>query len=306
MYWILAIVGLALLFVSGYLLRRGVVARRAALVRVNLQDGVYQLMRVIDGDTLEVHPPSRFSDCMRDVHIRLYGIDAPERHTDLGPTYTSILSKLCDLNSGCLYIVWERERTGTEYAGYPTGSFERGIGNLFIDIGNGVVLYVNAVLASLPDVRIERGPRRLIRAARHIRDWPRPLWHHWHYHWRFVPLAPWPPGTARGFLDFLSSSDVQEIRSLVGGWPQRAPCSVWVLPPPDEWPADPNQFLLTFAERCGCRVCRHIASEVSEDFPRLLQEENATPFDALLLLAHAWGHPSEEEGASNKVTEIDR
>jgi len=137
----------------------------AALARVNLEDSAYGLIRVIDGDTLEVLPPEELRRWMKDVHIRLYGVDAPESDTELGPIYTDILAKLCDLDRGRLRVVWERERAGTDYAGYPTGSFERGIANLFVDIGEGNVLYVNAVLASLPDVQIQRGTRRLIRAA---------------------------------------------------------------------------------------------------------------------------------------------
>lgn len=124
----------------------------AALARVNFEDKDYRLMRVIDGDTLEVRPPEELMRWMRDVHIRLYGVDAPESNTDLGPIYTAILEKLCQLNDGRLHVVWERERRGTEYGGYPTTSFERGIANLFLDVGDGFFLYVNAVLASLPDV----------------------------------------------------------------------------------------------------------------------------------------------------------
>jgi hypothetical protein len=33
---------------------------------------------------------------------------------------------------------------------------------------------------------------------------------------------------------------------------------------------------------------------VFDEFPRLLDQENATPFDLLLLLAYVSGHPSEE------------
>lgn len=105
-----------------------------ALARVNFEDRKYELLRVIDGDTIVVRPPEELMCWMKDVHIRLYGVDAPESNTELGPTYTAILDKLCRLNEGHLLIVWERERETTNYAGYSTTSFERGIGNLFVNI----------------------------------------------------------------------------------------------------------------------------------------------------------------------------
>ena len=56
-----------------------------ALARVNFEDREYRLLRVNDGDTLEVLPPDELKSWMRDVHIRLYGVDAPESSTELGP-----------------------------------------------------------------------------------------------------------------------------------------------------------------------------------------------------------------------------
>lgn len=275
-------------------------AFQQALARVNFEDRDYRLLRVIDGDTLEVRPPEELMRWMRDVHIRLYGVDAPESNTELGPTYTAILEKLCQLNEGRLHVVWEREREGTEYAGYPTTSFERGIGNLFVDIGDGHLLYINAILASLPDVQIERRTKQLIRAARHLRQLPHPFWHHWHRHWPFHLVWPWPPYPACRMLDYLSSHDLIDLRRRLRPHPRYHPGFVWALPKetvlrPTESPNTIHRMLEEWREFCGCPICEETAHELAERWPILLEQEDATPFDLLLLLAYAWGHEPEPE-----------
>lgn len=272
---------------------------QAALARINFEDKDYRLLRVIDGDTLEVRPPQELTRWMRDVHIRLYGVDAPESNAELGPVYTEILEKLCRIDEGRLHILWERERQGTEYAGFPTTSFERGIANVFVHIGEEKLLYLNAVLASLPDVEIERGTKRLIRAARHVRDWPRPFWHHWHRHWPFHSFPPWHPYPARDFLEFLSGCDMEELRSELQRLGQHHPWFMWVLPkdilpPRGEWPTGLHRVILDFAEKCGCPICRELTHNLCEEYPRLFEHENITPVDLLLLLAYSWGHLSKE------------
>jgi hypothetical protein len=273
---------------------------RADLARVNFEDQDYKLMRVIDGDTLEVHPPDELTRWMRDVHIRLYGVDAPESNTEHGPTYTAILERLCRLNDGRLHVVWERERQRTEYAGFPTASFERGVGSLFVDIGNGCFLYVNALLASLPDVRIERQTRGFIRAARHLKRWPHPLWHHWHRHWPFDPVGPRPPYPTHRLLEYLTTVDVADLR----GWlspPRRFDSGfVWVLPKetvlrPNEGLDAISRLLREWLRFARCPICSEIAGELAARWPILLEREDATPFDLLLLLAYAWGHEAEPE-----------
>lgn len=271
---------------------------RAALARVNLEDRDYGLMRVIDGDTLVVSPPEELMRWMRDVHIRLYGVDAPESNTELGPTYTAVLEKLCQLNGGRLHVVWERERERTDYAGFPTTSFERGIGNVFVDIGDGVLLYVNAVLASLPHVQIERSTRGLIRTARHFREWRHPLWRHWHRHWPFHSVWPWPPYPAPHMLDYLTNCDVVDLRKQLDPLRRHHPGFVWALPKetvrrPSEGLLTVQQMLREWREFFGCPICEEAAYELAERWPTLLEREDATPFDLLLLLAYAWGHEAE-------------
>jgi len=272
----------------------------AALARVNFEDRDYRLMRVIDGDTLEVRPPEELMRWMRDVHIRLYGVDTPESNTELGPTYTAILEKLCRLNEGRLHVVWERERRGTEYAGYPTSSFERGIGNLFVDIGDDFLLYINAILASLPDVQIERSKKGLVRAARHLREWPHPLWHHWHRHWPFHRVWSWPPYPASHLLDYLTSNDLADLRKRLQPCRPHHPGFVWALPKemvlrPTEDPDTIHRMLQEWREWCQCLICEETAHELVENWPMLLEREDATSFDLLILLAYAWGHEPELE-----------
>jgi hypothetical protein len=59
-----------------------------ALQRINLHDDRYKFLRAIDGDTIEVAPPGELRKWMRDVHVRLYGIDAPERGQERAQLYT--------------------------------------------------------------------------------------------------------------------------------------------------------------------------------------------------------------------------
>src|SRR6185436_16395255 len=83
-----------------------------ALARINFRDERYRFLRAIDGDTIEVDPPGELRDWMRDVHIRLYGIDAPEHGQQRAAFYTELLGSLCSIDNGALSIVWERERRG--------------------------------------------------------------------------------------------------------------------------------------------------------------------------------------------------
>lgn len=271
---------------------------RLALARVNFEDREYQLLRVIDGDTIVVRPPDELTRWMKDVHIRLYGVDAPESNTELGPTYAAILEKLCQLNECRLHIVWERERETTNYAGYPTTSFERGIGSVFVEIGDGYLLYINAILASLPDVRIDRSGRGLIRAARHLTDWPRPLWHHWHRHWPFHAPWPWSSYPALRMLEYLTTCDHADLRRQLH--PPHHRGFVWALRKetvlrPTEGLDTIERLFEEWREFCGCPICWETAHELAERWRRALKQEDATPFDLLLLLAYAWSHEPESE-----------
>ncbi len=95
-------------------------------------------------------------------------MDAPEPGEEGAEYYTELLKNLCLIDGGALSIVWERERRGTEYEGFPLSSFERGIGNVFVDLAerDDQVLYVNAFLASFPGISLVRDGKQLLRGSR--------------------------------------------------------------------------------------------------------------------------------------------
>lgn len=271
-----------------------------ALARVNFEDKDYRLIRVIDGDTLEVRPPEGLQRWMRDVHIRLYGVDAPERNSELGPIYTEILDRLCRMNGGRLRVVWERERQGNEYAGFPTYSFERGVGNVFVDIDDRFMLYVNGVLASLPDVQIVRGRNRLIRVSRHVREWPHLFWHYRHEHPPFHPFWPWGPYSTRRLLGAIKAGSPEDLRQMFLPTRRHHPWLVWCVPKGVLLDPNPDReafhrLVFECAEDIACPECRETVHALVEQLPRLLEDEDATSFDLLLLLAYAWGHKPEIE-----------
>jgi hypothetical protein len=271
--------------------RRAEQAREAALARVNFRDDRYRFLRAIDGDTIEVAPPDSLTGWMRDVHIRLYGVDAPERGHELAGFYTALLDNLCTIDGRAISVVWERERRGTEYAGFPLSSFERGIGNVFVEIPDtdGRVLYVNAFLASFPDVRLVRGEKTLLRGARLFRalqdEWPHFFWHHtwwprpysWWRRFRRVPFDLSRP--ASEFRDF--------ALSLARECPQ---CVPWILPRrafagPEEHSSIIREQLVRPLRECGCAGCRRLGEFLELELPRHLDEEKASFYDVLLLLA---------------------
>jgi hypothetical protein len=272
----------------------------AALARVNFEDRNYRVRRVIDGDTFEADPPDELRRWLLDVHVRLYGVDAPESSTEQGPIYTDLLTHLLSLDEGRIHIVWERERRDTEYGGFPTTSFERGVGNVFVDLGERALLYVNGVMASLPDVRIERGANRLIRMARHARHWPTPFWrhvrHHWHRHY------PWPwffvrPYTPEGLRRVLDLPDVRGRIRESFRWPPGFACVV-----PHSFVNSENStaeevrgFMMEHIRRCSCPECVDFGESVVSQWFSLVHEENATPFDLILLLAYAYSHELPED-----------
>jgi endonuclease YncB( thermonuclease family) len=65
----------------------------------------YKFLRAIHGDTIQAAPPGELWEWMRDVHVRLYGIDAPERGQEKSQLYTDLLNALCSLDNGDLRIV---------------------------------------------------------------------------------------------------------------------------------------------------------------------------------------------------------
>ncbi len=138
----------------------------SALARVNFSDDHYELIRVIDGDTVVVSPPAALRDVMKDVHIRLYGIETPELYEPKGDQYRQYLSDLCSIDAkGRLFVLWERERAGTNYEGFPRTSFERGVGHLFMRTVDGGFLYINGLMQVLRLTTVERKGRPLLRGA---------------------------------------------------------------------------------------------------------------------------------------------
>lgn len=285
-----------------FLIQRGIeqiaheVRRRAdqvvylALARINLRDERYQFLRAIDGDTIEVYPPGELREWMRDVHIRLYGIDAPEHGQQRAAFYTELLQSLCSIDNGALSIVWERERRGNEYGGFPLASFERGIGNVFVDIPdtNDRVLYVNAFLASFPDVRLVRNEKSLLRGARIFQtlevEWPHFFWHRrgWPYSHRFWKFPRMP---------FDISRPVPHLQDFARSLGRNCPsCVPWVLP--RSAIANPESRLLAVTEQfagslreCGCLRCRRLEKFLEAELPEHLEREQASVYDILLLLA---------------------
>lgn len=135
-----------------------------ALARVDFDDDFYIFIRVIDGDTIVVEPPRELRRWIKDIHVRLYGLETPELWEELGPRYQRHLEELCSVDGrGRLMIVWERERLGTNYEGFPLTSFERGIGHVFFRSSDRRFLYVNGLMHLLKYSSLERDGRNLLR-----------------------------------------------------------------------------------------------------------------------------------------------
>ena len=64
-------------------------------------------IRAIDGNTIE-SLPTELRDSMVDVHVRLNGIDVPERNEPRWQCCRDILETLCRADSNLLWIAWER------------------------------------------------------------------------------------------------------------------------------------------------------------------------------------------------------
>lgn len=268
----------------------------AALARVNFDDRKYMLRRVIDGDTFEADPPEQLLRWLRDVHVRLYGVDTPESRTDRGPIYTEILTHLLSLDDGGVHIVWERERRNTEYGGFPTTSFERGVGNVFVDLGDDALLYVNAFMASLPDVGIERGANRLVRMARHARHWPTPFWRHVRRHWHLRHFLSWyffvPPIFPERLKSILEIPDVRSLLRERSYWPAGFGCVVphSFIRSENSTVQEVREFMMHHVRQCSCNECEEFANSVVPRWVEMVHAENATPFDLLLLMAYAYSH----------------
>jgi len=251
-------------------------AVRAALVRVNLRNETYQVKRVIDGDTLSVSPPRGLEDWMKDVRVRLYGIDTPEQSEKLGPFYTELLERLCSINDGRVHIIWEREGTGTEYEGFPRTSFERGIGHVFIDVPSERVLYVNSFLAMFSDVNIKRGQKKLVRGAKVFHSIALAS----RYHWYCKEELP------RAILDALGREIVTADAQMEDN---PFPICLFLFP---------KSLVSASAEDLG-RVCTILSSDflergcpyayvgiLEDTWSAAVRDKKASPFDIPILLAN--------------------
>ena len=146
--------------------------------RINFSDRGYELKRVIDGDTIIVDPPPKLNDCMKDIRVRLYGIDTPELRFKKGKLFKDFLIALFkELDYKKIIIFWDREKENTYYEGFPTSSFEREVGNIFIEIDN-KFLYLNAILLMYPDVSSNINNKDLIKGRKYISDIIEPFNHY--------------------------------------------------------------------------------------------------------------------------------
>jgi hypothetical protein len=140
-----------------------------ALSRVDYNDDHYTFIRAIDGDTIVVNPPSELRRWMKDVRIRLYGLETPELWEELGAQYQKHLEDLCSIDAGGrLMVVWERERPSTQYEGFPLSSFERGIGHVFFRTKSSQYLYVNGLMHLLKHSTLLREEKNLLRGRRTV------------------------------------------------------------------------------------------------------------------------------------------
>jgi hypothetical protein len=140
-----------------------------ALARINFRDEYYRFIRAIDGDTIVVAPPPALQEWMSDLHVRLYGLETPELWQQYGAEYRTHLEELCAIDAnGHLMIIWERERLGTNYEGFPLATFERGVGHVFYKGEDNRFVYINGLMHVLKHSSLARGGKSLLRGRRHL------------------------------------------------------------------------------------------------------------------------------------------
>jgi hypothetical protein len=106
---------------------------------------------------------------MRDIHVRLYGLETPELWMEHGAEYRRHLEELCAIDAlSRLMIIWERERAGTNYQGYPLDSFERSVGHIFFREDSGRYVYINGLMHLLKYSSLNRDGKSLLRGRRHL------------------------------------------------------------------------------------------------------------------------------------------
>jgi hypothetical protein len=254
------------------LLRREVVDQAAA--RVDFRDDRYRFIRAIDGDTIVVEPPDILREYIKDVHVRLYGLETPERWEELGEQYREHLHELCAIDAGGrLSIVWERERAGNTYGGFPLTSFERGIGHVFFEGPGGRFLYVNGIMNMLRHSSIERKGKSLLRGRHRTRDFE----------------LPWA-GACPNWDGIRPAGESNTLSSVLGLSPPACLVSFTRLPMLD--PREPS-FAGNILE--SLKASWHFGCPFEDTLLRScdalhekLRLQQASPFDVPLRFAHEW------------------
>ena len=246
-----------------------------ALARVDFRDEFYRFIRAIDGDTVVVAPPASLRGWMKDIHVRLYGLEVPELWEEGGDEYREHLELLCAQDAGRrLMIIWERERPNTNYGGFPLASFERGIGHVFFREVGGDFIYVNGLMQLLKDSTLERKGKSLLRGRRVIKNLDIKLDQTWRCpNWPAIPdgasatyrqvVAPGPPACALRFetLPTLDPRHANFAHTAAAAFMDSRPES--------------------------CRL-RHDLRDWLKRLSSHVENQSASPFDVPLLFASLW------------------
>ncbi len=136
--------------------------------KINFSDEGYKLRRIIDGDTISVDPPVELKRWMKDINVRLYGVDTPELKTKRGDFYRKFLIEILESNNyRKIIIIWDREKSTNIYGNFPTNSFLRSHGNLFLEYDDRLI-YLNSLLLMLPEVATYYKSTNLIKGRKSL------------------------------------------------------------------------------------------------------------------------------------------
>jgi hypothetical protein len=232
---------------------------------IDFRDGAYAFLRAVDGDTIVVEAPSALRGWVKDVRVRLYGVETPELWESRGIDYREHLEELCRIDAQrLLHVVWERRRLNTQYEGFPESSFEREIGHVFFRNYNGRFLYVNGLIHLLPHATYFRDERILLRGRRYLP--------YFHYTEEFCDrcLAPLT-------LSDDVSPTLREIASL-----QPPTCLLEFTSLPT---LDPRRGIdSSFLDNCCCAAQEWMYSH----FRDAIERQRLSLFDVLLAALYRW------------------
>ncbi len=245
------------------------------LARINFGDDYYRFIRAIDGDTIVVKPPSALQQWMKDIHVRLYGLETPELWTEHGPDYRDHLEELCAVDAnGRLMIVWERERIGTNYEGYPLATFERGIGHVFYREHGDRYVYINGLMHLLRHSSLKREGKSLLRGRRHVN----------------TPITlPWD-GRCPSWQEHGERQPSKTLQTILALGPPACLLTYADIPslnPRDENFADKINLVMRDNWKFGCPI----ENALHRDKDLMLERERAqqvSPFDIPLAYVSAW------------------